>query len=196
MKLPTFYNNIGLSSGIKGKTFVIQGFGNVGYWASKFFTKDKALIITLVEYNGAIHNPAGLDIEAAKEYMTKNGTLIGFPGATEETAENPESFMEKPCDFLIPAAAEKAIHKDNAGKLQCKAVIEAANGPTTFMAEEILLKRGIVVAPDLLMNGGGVTVSYFEWLKNLDHVTPGRMTKKYEEKSQVKLLEALGYSAD
>lgn len=106
---------------------------------------------------------------------------------------DPLTFMEKPCDILIPAAVERSIHKDNAPKLQCKVVIEGANGPTTFLGEEILLKRGIVLVPDMLINGGGVTVSYFEWLKNLDHVSPGRLTKKYEEKKKLRMLESLGY---
>ena len=101
--------------------------------------------------------------------------------------------MEKECDFLVPAATEKSIHADNAPRLKCKAVVEGANGPTTFAGEEALAKRGIVCCPDLLMNGGGVTVSYFEWLKNLDHVTPGKLIKKYEEKSQKKLLEMVGF---
>ena len=101
--------------------------------------------------------------------------------------------MEKECDILVPAAVEKSIHMHNADRLKCKAVIEAANGPTTFYGEEILLKKGIVVAPDALLNGGGVTVSYFEWLKNLDHVDPGRLNKRYEEKSKLALLESLGY---
>jgi glutamate dehydrogenase (NAD(P)+) len=101
--------------------------------------------------------------------------------------------MEKPCDLLIPAAIEKSIDKNNADRLQCKVVIEGANGPTTFYGEEILLRKGVLVVPDLLINGGGVTVSYFEWLKNLDHIAPGRMTKKYQEKSKQKLLETLGY---
>jgi glutamate dehydrogenase (NAD(P)+) len=155
----------------------------VGYWASKFFTEEGSLVTTIIEYNSAIHNPKGIDIEAAKKHMTENGTLIGFKGATEETAENPTSFMEKECDFLCPAATEKSVHKGNADRLKCKAVIEAANGPTTYAAEELLLKKGIICCPDLLMNGGGVTVSYMEWLKNLDHVAPGAMMKKYEEKS-------------
>ena len=196
MKMPSFYQKIGLTAGLKDKTFVMQGFGNVGYWASKFFVEEGAKITTIVEYNSAIHNPDGLDIEAVKKHMTEKGTLIGFPGAKEETADNPTSFMEKECDFLVPAATEKSVHKGNADKLKCKAVIEAANGPTTYAAEEALIKRGIICAPDLLMNGGGVTVSYFEWLKNLDHVAPGRMTKKYEEKSQKNFIETLGYNAD
>jgi glutamate dehydrogenase (NAD(P)+) len=89
---------------------------------------------------------------------------------------------------LIPAAVEKSIHKGNVGNLKCKCVVEGANGPTTFLAEEILIKRGVIVVPDFLINGGGVTVSYFEWLKNIDHVSPGRLTKKYDEKVQIKLL--------
>jgi glutamate dehydrogenase (NAD(P)+) len=106
---------------------------------------------------------------------------------------DPLSYLEKPCDILIPAAIEKSINKFNADNLNCKVVVEGANGPTTFYGEEILLKKGVIVVPDMLINGGGVTVSYFEWLKNLDHVAPGRLTKKYEEKSKSKILEQLGY---
>jgi glutamate dehydrogenase (NAD(P)+) len=106
---------------------------------------------------------------------------------------DPLSFMEKPCDILIPAAVERSIHMGNADKLKCKVVVEGANGPTTFAGEEILLNKGVIVVPDMLINVGGVTVSYFEWLKNIDHVSPGRLTKKYEEKKKLKMLETLGY---
>jgi len=128
-----------------------------------------------------------------KKYFQKNGTLEGYPKAKESTGKNPLSFMEKECDFLIPAATEKSIHKGNAPNLKCKVVVEGANGPTTFAAEEVLTAKGIVVCPDLLMNGGGVTCSYFEWLKNIDHVSPGKLSKKYDEKSQKKLLEMMGF---
>jgi len=101
--------------------------------------------------------------------------------------------MEKECDILIPAAVERSIHKHNAPKLKCKILGEAANGPTTFEAERILEEKGVIVIPDALLNGSGVTCSYFEWLKNLDHVAPGRLTKKYEQKSKLKLLEQIGY---
>jgi len=196
MDMKSFYEKVGLTKGLEGKTFVMQGFGNVGYWASKFFVEEGAKVTTIIEYNSAIHNPKGLDIEAAKKHMIEKGTLAGFSGATETETEDPLSFMEKECDILVPAATEKSVHKGNADKLRCKVVVEAANGPTTYAAEAILEAKGIVCCPDLLMNGGGVTVSYFEWLKNLDHVAPGMMTKKYEEKSTMKLLQTLGYKED
>lgn len=125
--------------------------------------------------------------------MTEKGTLVGFPGAKETETKNPTLFLEKKADFLIPAAVEKSLHKGNAEKIQVKGIIEGANGPTTYAAEQIFIKRGIICAPDLLANGGGVTCSYFEWLKNLEHVAPGKMTKKYEEKSQQRLLAIMGY---
>ena len=96
---------------------------------------------------------------------------------------------------MIPAATEKSLHAGNAEHVQVKAIFEGANGPTTYAAEQVFVRRGIVAAPDMLVNGGGVTCSYFEWLKNLDHVAPGRMTKKYQEKSQIKLLELMGLEA-
>jgi glutamate dehydrogenase (NAD(P)+) len=168
--------------GVAGKTVVVQGFGAVGYWAAKFLQKDGAKIVGVVEYNSAIYNPNGLDVDAVKNHFIQRGTLKGFNRATEETELDPVEFMEKECDILIPAAKEKAINKDNVDRLNCKIVVEGANGPTTFRAEEALLKRGIITVPDMLANGGGVTCSYFEWLKNLDHIAPGRMTKKYSEK--------------
>ena len=193
MTFPSFYQKANLSEGLKDKTFVVQGFGNVGFWASKFFHADGGIITTIVEYNSAIHNPKGLNPDDVKKYFQEKGTLKGYPHATETETKNPLSFMEKKCDFLVPAATQKSVHKVNAPRLQCKVVVEGANGPTTIAAEEILSKKGIICCPDLLMNGGGVTVSYFEWLKNLDHVCPGKLSKKYEEKSQKKLLTMMGY---
>jgi glutamate dehydrogenase (NAD(P)+) len=193
---PTFYEKIGLPKGLKDRTFNLQGFGNVGYWAAKFFHGDGAKITTIVEYNSAIHNPAGINPDDAKKWFTEHGSFAGYPNAKEIELKNPLSFMEKECDFLVPAATEKSIHKGNADRLKCKAVVEGANGPTTYAAEELLAKKGVVICPDLLMNGGGVTVSYFEWLKNLDHVSPGKLSKKYDERSQKKLLEMMGFKGN
>lgn len=189
----SFVDRCSLSLGIKDKTFVVQGFGAVGYWASKFIEKDGGKITTVVEYNSAIHNPNGLDVEAVKAWMTKHGSLTAFPDATEAISENPQQFLLKQADCMIPAATEKSLHKGNADAIAVKAIFEGANGPTTYAAEQIFQRKGIVCAPDMLVNGGGVTCSYFEWLKNLDHVAPGRMTKKYQEKSQAKLLELMGF---
>jgi glutamate dehydrogenase (NAD(P)+) len=193
MGTKSFAEKVGLTVGIKDKTFVVQGFGAVGYWASHFIQKDGGKITTIIEYNSAIHNAEGIDVEAAKQWFVKNGTFKGFDGAKEFEYENPLNFLEKKADIMIPAATEKSLHANNAEKIQVKAIFEGANGPTTYKAEQVFLKRGIVAAPDMLVNGGGVTCSYFEWLKNLDHVAPGKMTKKYEERSQQKLLEVMGF---
>ena len=189
----SFCEKVGLPKGIKDRTFNVQGFGAVGYWASHFIEKDGGKVTTVVEYNSAIHNPDGLDVEAVHQYMKENGTLNGFPGATETVLDSPEQFLTKPADYLIPAAVEKSLHKGNAKDIQVKAIFEGANGPTTFAAENIFTERGIICCPDLLVNGGGVTCSYFEWLKNMKHISPGKMTKKYEEQSQERLLEIMGY---
>jgi len=181
------------TKGVAGKTVVVQGFGAVGYWAAKFLQKDGAKITGIIEYNSAIYNEDGFDVDAVKNYFIQRGTLIGFSGAKEETSLDPLEFMNMPCDILIPAAKEKAINKDNVDSLQCKVVVEGANGPTTFRAEETLLAKGVITVPDMLANGGGVTCSYFEWLKNLDHIAPGRMNKKYQEKQNIKIMETMGY---
>jgi len=198
LKTESFLELVGdKTAGIEGKTFTIQGFGNVGYWAAKFIARDQGIITTVIERDAAVYKADGLDVDDVKEYLTKNkGSLIGYPNADEIETENPLSYMEREVQYLIPAAVEKVINKVNAPKLQCKAVFEGANGPTTFAGEEILLERGIIVSPDLLTNGGGVTCSYFEWLKNLEHVAHGKMTKKYEQQSTIKLLNLIGYSTD
>jgi glutamate dehydrogenase (NAD(P)+) len=164
-----FCKKAGFSTGIKDKEFVVQGFGAVGYWASKFITEEGGRVTTIIEHNSAIYKKEGFNPDDVQEYMGKNKTLKGYPKATTEETENPKSYMEKECDVFIPAAVEKSINKDNARNIKCKVVAEGANGPTTVRADEILQERGILIIPDLLLNAGGVTVSYFEWLKNLQH---------------------------
>jgi glutamate dehydrogenase (NAD(P)+) len=182
----------GIKPGVAGKSVIVQGFGNVGFWAAKFFEQHGAKVVGVSEYNGAVYSSKGLNIEALKAHQTAKGSLLGFAGAESELpAESAITMIERECDILVPAALEKQITKDNAGRIKAKVISEGANGPTTPWAEEILEKNGSVVLPDMLMNAGGVTVSYFEWLKNLQHVRFGRMTKKWEERSKLVMLEQL-----
>jgi len=147
----------------------------VGFWAANFINLDGGKITGIIEYNSAIYSSKGFNPSDVKRHWQERGTLADYNYAEETNLRSPLEFLEKKCDVLIPAAIEKSIHKLNADKLNCKIVLEGANGPTTFAAEEILLKKGVVVCPDLLINGGGVTCSYFEWLKNIDHVSPGKL---------------------
>ena len=187
-----FCRSYKIAPGIAGKTVIVQGFGNVGFYAAKFFAEHGAKVIGVVEYNGGVFSDKGLDIEALKKHQLTAKSLLGFAGAQREVAaDRAVSLLEEPCDILVPAALEKTINKDNAPRIRAKIVSEGANGPTTPWAEEILNKNGTVVLPDMLMNAGGVTVSYFEWLKNLSHVRFGRMTRKWEERSKIIMLEQL-----
>jgi glutamate dehydrogenase (NAD(P)+) len=180
---------LGLEKGLEGKRIVVQGLGNVGYNAAQFCQQGGAIIIALAEYEGAIHNPKGLDVEAVMKHRKETGSLLNFPGATNLPAR--EDALELDCDILIPAALENQITEENAGRIKAKILAEAANGPTTARAAEILLRRGVLVIPDIYLNAGGVTVSYFEWLKNLSHVRFGRMGKRFEATSFEKLLRVI-----
>jgi len=180
---------LGLEKGLEGKRIVVQGLGNVGYNAAHFCQQGGAVIIALAEYEGAIHNPKGLDVEAVMKHRKETGSLLNFPGATNLNRR--EDALELDCDILIPAALENQITEENAGRVKAKIVAEAANGPTTAQAAVILQRRGVMVVPDIYINAGGVTVSYFEWLKNLSHVRFGRMGKRFEATSNEKLLRVI-----
>lgn len=179
---------IGLESGIKGKTMVIQGLGNVGSHTGLISQKEGGvLIVGVTEYEGAISKPDGIDMEALLEYRQQHGTILGFPGST--TLESREAGLELECDILVPAALECQIHKGNASRIKAKIIAEAANGPVTPEAEEILLEKNVLIIPDMYANAGGVTVSYFEWLKNLSHMRFGRMDKRFNNNRFDGLLE-------
>ena len=146
--------------GVKDKTFIVQGLGNVGFYASKFLIQSGAKLIGVVEWNSAVYNEDGIDPEDLIAYKNKNKTIAGYTRAVSYGAnENFMEVMNNKCDILIPAAVERSIHLGNADKLQCKILGEAANGPTTVGANEILEQRNILVIPDLVLNAGGVTVS-------------------------------------
>jgi glutamate dehydrogenase (NAD(P)+) len=181
--------SIGLSPGLAGKRVVVQGLGNVGYYAAKFLSEGGAVIVGLAEYEGAIANPDGLDLEAVVKHRAATKSILGFPGAKD--AARTTDALEIDCDVLVPAALENVITSDNAPRIKAKVVAEGANGPTTADADEILKKRGIVVIPDMFLNAGGVTVSYFEWLKNLSHVRFGRMEKRFEEMSAARMVKTI-----
>jgi len=168
-----------MSVGVEGKRTVVQGLGNVGYHTAKFFQNAGALIIGLAEYEGAIVNDKGLDVDEVFNHRKKTGSILNFPGATN-LAKNTDA-LEVECDILIPAALENVINGENAPRVKAKLIGEAANGPLTPEADEVFSKKGIIVVPDMYLNAGGVTVSYFEWLKNLSHVRYGRMEKRFNE---------------
>ncbi len=178
-----------LTPGLEGKRVVVQGLGNVGYHAAKFLQEGGAIIVGLSEYEGAIYNPKGLDVEAVMKHRKTTRSILSFPGATN--IANTKEVLELDCDILVPAALEKQINGDNAAKIKAKIIGEGANGPTSSDAEEILVNKGILVIPDMYCNAGGVTVSYFEWLKNLQHVRMGRMAKRYTESSYGQLLTVI-----
>lgn len=181
----------GMSSSLAGKRVIIQGLGNVGYHAAKFLSEEDGCKITaILEYNGAVFNDDGLDIEALKAFRQEHGTVKGFPGATRFES-NSTPYLEADCDILIPAAIEEVIHKDNAAKIKAPLIVEAANGPVTAEGDEILRQNGKVVIPDFFTNGGGVVVSYFEWIKNLQHIRFGRLERRREEFKNQRFIEAL-----
>jgi len=181
---------IGLDPGLEGKRVVVQGLGNVGYHAAKFLHEEGgAVIVGAVEYEGAISKPDGIDVETLMEHRRETGSILDFPGA--ENLSDRDLGLELDCDILVPAALENAITMANAPRIKAKIVAEAANGPTSSEASDHLFERGIMVLPDAYINAGGVTVSYFEWLKNLEHVRFGRMEKRFEEASARQLLTAI-----
>lgn len=179
-------NKLSLSKGIAGKKCVVQGFGNVGYHAAKFLQEDGAIITAVIEWDGAVQNDNGIDIEALDAHRNATGSIRGFAGAV--THDNGVALLENECDILVPAALESQITAQNAPNIKAKLIAEGANGPVTSTAEEILLNKGIFILPDMYLNAGGVVVSYFEWLKNISHVRFGRLGKRFEENSNTRIM--------
>lgn len=178
---------VGLTTGVEGKKVIVQGLGNVGYHSAKFFQNAGSKIVALSEYEGAIWSNDGLDVDAVFNHRKATGSILNFPGANN--FEKSSDALEMECDILIPAALENVIDGENAPRVKAKIIGEAANGPLTPEADEIFAQRGILVVPDMYLNAGGVTVSYFEWLKNLSHVRYGRMEKRFEETQNANMIK-------
>lgn len=180
----------GLTGTLAGKRVIVQGLGNVGYHAAQFLSaEDKALVVTVIERDGAITNPQGINIDALRGHIQATGGVKGFAGG--EYRKHGLQALEDECDILIPAAVESVINIDNADRIKCNLIIEAANGPVTADADEILKKKGVVIVPDMYANAGGVTVSYFEWVKNLSQISLGRLERRHEEAKARMLVEEL-----
>ena len=181
---------LGLTAGISGKRVIVQGLGNVGYHTAKYLSEFGALIVGLCEYEGAIYNSKGLDFEAVFQHRKATGSILGYAGAEAEF-KNPAEGLEQPCDILVPAALENQITITNVERIKAKIICEGANGPTTPEAETVFYKNGGIIIPDMYANAGGVTVSYFEWLKNLSHVAFGRMNRRFEENTNLNMVNMI-----
>jgi glutamate dehydrogenase (NAD(P)+) len=177
---------LGMATGVEGKTVVVQGLGNVGFHSAKYFREGGAKVIAIAEWEGAIYNPNGLNEEEVFQHRKAKGTILNFPGGSNLLLTSDALEME--CDILIPAALENVINAQNAPRVKAKIIGEAANGPLTPEADEILSTKGTLVVPDMYLNAGGVTVSYFEWLKNLSHVRYGRLEKRFTENMNKHIL--------
>ena len=187
--MPDVMAKAGLTVGIENKNVIVQGLGNVGYYTAKFFREHGAKVIAIAEYEGAIYCKEGLNEEAVFQHRKETGSILNFPGATN--IEKSADALEMECDILIPAALENVIDGNNAPRIKAKIIGEAANGPLTPEADEVFAKKGILVIPDMYLNAGGVTVSYFEWLKNLSHVRYGRLEKRFTENANINILKQI-----
>jgi len=187
--IPEDMKRLGLKTGLGDKRIVVQGLGNVGYHAASFLQEAGATVVGVAEFEGAIHNPDGIDVEALLAHRKETGSILGFPGTKD--LPNRTDALELECDILIPAALENQIHAENAARIQARIIGEAANGPTTFDADAILRERNVLVVPDAFLNAGGVTVSYFEWVKNLSHLRFGRMSKRFDQAAGRRMLAAV-----
>ncbi len=179
----------GLQPGLEGKRVVVQGLGNVGYHAAHFLQEGGAIIVGLVEREGAIYAPGGLDVDAVVEHRRETGSLLDFPGV--ERLPQRQAGLELECDILVPAALENQITEDNAPRIRARMIAEAANGPVTAAADAILRQAGVLIVPDAFLNAGGVTVSYFEWVKNLSHLRFGRLGRRFEMHARAELLHTI-----
>lgn len=180
---------LGLDRGIEGKTVVVQGLGKVGYYSAKYFQEAGAVLTGLCEYEGAIFNKNGLDLDSVVKHRAETGSILNYPGAENIT---PSALaLEVECDILVPAALENQLTAENAPRIKARIIAEGANGPTTAEAHDIIKDRGALIIPDNYLNAGGVTVSYFEWLKNLSHVRFGRMERRFEENAIKKMVEGV-----
>ena len=188
-KMEDLMTKLGLTTGVEGKRVVVQGLGNVGYHSAKFFQDAGAVITGLAEYEGAIYSDKGLDVDAVFQHRKATGSILNFPGS-QNFAKSSDA-LEMECDILIPAALENVINGENAPRVKAKIIGEAANGPLTPEADEVFIQKGTLVIPDMYLNAGGVTVSYFEWLKNLSHVRYGRLEKRFTENQNAQMLEQI-----
>jgi glutamate dehydrogenase (NAD(P)+) len=190
---PEDYKRAKLASGLEQQRIIIQGFGNVGYHAAKFLSEEEGARITaVIEQKGSVINDNGIDIAALKEHSKEKGSFEGFDGFSAESKKT----LEKKCDILIPAATEEVIHAKNADRINAKLIVEAANGPVTAEADQLLCKKGVVIIPDFYANAGGVTVSYFEWVKNLTHMRYGLMQRREQERRQSALISGIEEMTD
>ncbi|MBS1911283.1 MAG: Glu/Leu/Phe/Val dehydrogenase [Bacteroidetes bacterium] len=179
----------GLTPGLDGKRVIVQGLGNVGYWAAKNLQQGGAVIVGIAEYEGGIFDRNGLDVDEVFNHRKSTGSILNFKNA--KNYKNGNALLEVECDILVPAALENQINASNAANIKTRMIAEGANGPVSAGAEQILLKRGIHIIPDAYLNAGGVTVSYFEWLKNLSHVRFGRLGKRADESSYTRIVAAV-----
>ncbi|MEB8387439.1 Glu/Leu/Phe/Val dehydrogenase [Rhodobacteraceae bacterium KMM 6894] len=179
-----------LSGKLDGKRVIVQGLGNVGYHAAKFLSEEDGCKITaIVEHDGALIDDSGLDVEAVRNWIVGHGGVDGYPSG--RYIKDGAKALELECDILIPAAMEAVINISNAANIKAPLIIEAANGPVTAGADEILRDKGCVIIPDMYANAGGVTVSYFEWVKNLSHIRFGRMGRRQEESRHQLIVDEL-----
>jgi len=180
----------GLKNELKDNEIIVQGFGNVGSNLAKhLYNRDNAKIIAIGEFDGYLYNKKGVDINALIEFFQKNKS-INNP-KLGEFKNNPSELLELDCDILIPAALESAITIDNVDRIKTKLIVEAANGPISFEADQKLFEKGVMIIPDIYVNAGGVVVSYFEWVKDISHIRFGRVEKRFQEQKILDIIDLI-----